>query len=102
ILDITAIDAEGGQSLLGMSCQDCCQIHGSRTFGPVETPYCLGVMWVHVHRFRPVAPAGGYCNGSTHTFPLELCGTCGTLTHTPYRGVGNHALDRGTVAIFQV
>ena len=102
ILYVAPVDAERGQSFLGMSGQHGCQIYGSRPFRPVEAPYGFRPIRIHVHRLRAITPAGSYGNRGPDPFTLEFLGTGSTLAHAPYRAVGNHAFHRRTAAILHV
>ena len=50
ILDIMSVDAICWETFLGMCGENCCEIHRSGTLCAVESPYCLGVGGVHIHR----------------------------------------------------
>ena len=102
ILHIVSVNAEGWQTFLCMGSQDGGQIDGSWTFCAVESPHGLGVVRIHVHRLRTVAPARSHRDGRTHAFSLELLSTGGTLSHTANRRVADDTLHRRTVAIAQV
>ena len=102
VLHVVTIDAEGGQSLLGMGGEHGGQIDGSRALRAVESPYGLRIVGVHVHRLGAVAPAGGDGDRRAHALALELLGAGGTLSHAAYGGVGNDALHGRAVAVAQV
>ena len=57
VLHIMTIDAECGQALLCMGGQHGSEIHGTGTFCTIESPHCFGIVRVHVHGLRAIAPA---------------------------------------------
>ena len=57
VLHIMAVDAESRQTLLGMGSQNGSQIHGAGALGTVEAPDSLGIVGVHIHGLRTIAPA---------------------------------------------
>jgi hypothetical protein len=78
------------------------QVNGARALGAVESPYGLGVIGVHVHRLRAVAPARRDGDGGAYALALELLGTGGRLGHAADGAVGNDTLDGASVAVAQV
>ena len=56
VLHVMTVDAEGGKPLLCMGGQHCGKVDGSWTLRPVESPHGLGIIGVHVHGFRTIAP----------------------------------------------
>ena len=102
VLHIAPVNAEGGQSLLGMASQHSGQIDGSGTFRTVESPHGLGPIGMHVHGLRTVAPAGGDSDGGPHALAFKLLGTCCALGHAAYGAVGNDAFHRTAVAVSQI
>ena len=102
VLHIVTVDAEGGKSFLGMGGQHGCQINGTGALRTIESPYSLGVVGIHVHRLRTIAPARGHGDGAAHTLALELICTGGRLGHPADGGVGNDTFHSTAVAIVQV
>ena len=102
ILHLMAVDAEGGQALLGVGGQHGGQIHRAGALGAVEAPHALDGHGVHVHSLRAVAPAGGDGEGDVHVLLLELGGAGGCLGHPSDGGVGNDHLHRLAVAVENV
>ena len=102
ILHLMAVDAEGGQALLGVGGQHGGQIHRAGALGAVEAPHALDGHGVHVHGLGAVAPAGGDGEGDIHIFLLELGGAGGGLGHPADGGVGNDHLHRLAVAVENV
>ena len=101
ILDIPAVDAEGGNPLLGVAREHRREIHRPGALGTVESPHRLGRKGVHVHGFRTVAPAGCYREGNTHARRLELGRAGGGLRRTSDTAVGDNALRRTAVHVLQ-
>ena len=99
VLHVVAVDAEGGQPLLCVRGEHGSQVDGSRALRAVEAPYGLGVVGIHVHGLRAVAPAGSHGDGGAHALALKLLGAGGALGHAPYRGVGDDTLHGTAVAI---
>ena len=73
-----------------------------RIFGAVESPHGLGVIGVHVHGLRAVAPAGGHGDGGSYALALELLGAGGAFRHAPDGAVGDDALHGTAVPVLQV
>ena len=96
------VDTEGRQTLLGMCGKYGSQIDSTRTLCAVEAPNSFGVMRIHVHCLRTVAPARGDGDGRAHTLTLEFLGTGSTLGNTTDGGICNHTLHGRTVAVAQV
>ena len=102
VLYVVAIDAEGGQSFLGVSRQHGRQVHGARTFCSVEAPYGFGIMGIHIHGLGTVAPAGSHGDGGSYAFALEFLGAGSTLGYSTDGGVCDDAFHGAAVAIAQV
>ena len=102
VLYVVAVDAEGGQSLLGVGGQHGSQIDGTRPLSSVEAPHGFRVVRIHVHCLRTVAPAGGHGDGGTDTLALEFLGAGCTFGHAADGGVGDDTLYGRPVAIAQV
>ena len=96
------IDAECGQSFLGVGRKDGGKIDRARTFGAVETPHSLGPVGIHVHCFRTVAPAGSDGDGGSYALALKFVGACGRFGHTAYGGIGNDTLHGCAVGIAKI
>ena len=102
VLHLMAVDAEGGQALLGVGRQNRGQIHSARPLGAVEAPDALDGHGVHVHRLGAVAPAGsdGQCDGDA--LALELLGAGGRFRHAANGGVSHDDLHMLAVGVVQI
>ena len=103
VLHLMAVDAEGGQALLGVGRQNRGQIHSARTLGAVEAPDALDGHGVHIHRLGAVAPAGGNGQGDGDALALEFLGAGSGFRHAADGGVSHddlHGLAVGIVQIF--
>ena len=56
VLHIVSVNAKSRQSLLRMAGQHRRKIDSPRTFRPVEAPYSLGPIRIHIHGLRTVTP----------------------------------------------
>ena len=94
VLHVAAVDAEGGQSLLGVPGQHGGQVDRPRPLSAVETPDGLGQQRIHVHGFRAVAPAGRDGERHAHARSGELLRRPGGLGDAADAGVGDDAFHR--------
>ena len=102
ILNIVSVNAESRKPFLRMSCQHRSQINRARTFRTVETPDRFDGVFVHIHRFCTIAPAGGDGQCDIDSFAAELVGTGGGFADTADGGIGDHDFDRSTVGIAEM
>ena len=94
VLYVMTIDTESWQSLLGMSCENSSQINSTWTLCTVESPNSLRPVWIHIHSFCTIAPAGSNGDGRANTLALKLfCASC-TFCYTTDGTVSDHALYR--------
>ena len=99
VLYIMTVDAESWQSLLGMSCENSSQINSAWTLCTVESPNSLWPVWIHIHSFCTIAPAGSNGDGRANTLALKLFCASSTFCYTTDGTVSDHALYRRAVAI---
>ena len=78
------------------------QIDGAWTFCAIEAPDALDCHWIHIHRFRAIAPARRDSQCDINAGLFELICTSGCFCHTTNRGIGNNDLHRLTVRIAEV
>ena len=101
VLNVLAVDAEGGNADLGVASQGGGEVHGTGALGAVETPYGVRHRGVHVGRLGAVAPAGGDRHGQANVVRTELSGASLGLVDAADRRVSDDDLDRGTVRVAQ-
>ena len=99
VLHVTAVNAERGNTLLGVSGKYGCEIDRSGTLGSVEAPNGFRSLRIHVHRFGTVAPAGSDGQGDADVFPAEFVRAGGSFRNSADRGVRDHAFNRGAVRV---
>ena len=97
-----AVDAEGGQTLLGVGRQNGGEVHRARTLGAVEAPDTLDGHGIHVHGLGAVAPAGRDGQGDGDALALELFRAGGRFRHAADGGVGHDNLHMLAVGVIQV
>jgi hypothetical protein len=102
VLDIAAIDPERGQPLLGVAREHGRQVNGTGPLGPVESPDGLRAARIHVHGFRPVAPAGRYGQRNADILPFELLRAGRRLGDTADAGVGDHARHGRAIRVLEI
>ena len=102
VLDVMAVDAEGGQALLGVGGQHRGQIHRAGALGAVEAPDALDGHGIDVHGLGAVAPAGGDGEGDIHAGLFELVGAGGAFRHTADGGIGDDDLDGLAVGVAEI
>ena len=101
VLHIAPVDAERGQSLLGVGGEHRRQIDRAGPLGAVESPDRLLGQGIHVHRFGAVAPAGGDGQRRGDVLFGELRRTGGRFIDAADGGVGDDAFDRFAVGVAQ-
>jgi len=102
VLNVVAVDSEGGQAFLGVGGEHGSQIDGARTLRSVEAPHGFRIVGVHIHGFGAVAPARSHRDGGANALAFKLFGACGAFGHATDGAVGNHAFHGAAVAVFQV
>ena len=102
VLHIMTVDAECGESLLGMCGKDGGKVYGSRTLRTVETPHGLRPMGIHVHGLAAIAPARGDSDGGSHTLALELFLAGSGFCHAADGAVGYDTLHGAAVAVAEI
>ncbi|OQA40314.1 MAG: hypothetical protein BWY50_02036 [Spirochaetes bacterium ADurb.Bin315] len=102
VLNIPAVDAEGGEAFLGVGGKNRRKVHRAGAFGAVEAPDRLDRQRIHVEGLRSVAPARGNGQGYSDPFLFELLGAIGALAHSADRGVGDDALHLFTVRVAKI
>ena len=90
--DILAVNTEGGEALLGIGCEDRCQIDGTGTLGGIHAPDSFDGQRIHIHGFGTVAPAGSNRQGDGNTLFAEFRFAGGCLCHASDGGVCNDDL----------
>ena len=101
ILHVVAVNAECGHSFLVVAGQCCGEVNRAGALGAVKTPNSLGHAVVVVDRFAAVAPARGNGDSEPYALLAELLGTGGSLGHASDRGIGDYALYRRAVGVFE-
>ena len=102
VLDVLAVDAEGGDADLGVAGEGGGEVDGARALGAVEAPDRVRHGRVHVGGLGAVAPAGGDGEGEADVVLLELLGAGLGLVHAADGRVGDDALDGGAVGVAEV
>jgi len=102
VLHVLAVDAEGGDTDLGVACQGGGEVHGAGALSAVEAPDGVRHRGVHVGGLRAVAPAGGDRHGQADVVLAELGGASLGLVDAADRGVSDDDLDGGAVRVTQV
>ena len=102
ILHIMAINAVCRQSLLSVCSKHSSKINSTRPFCAIESPNSFGIIRIHVHRLRAIAPAGCDSDCRTDAFTLELLSACSTFTHTADGGIADDTLNKTAVAISEI
>ena len=100
-LHILAINAEGGEALLGVAGEHGGEVNRPRALGAVETPHRLGSVGIHIHGLGTVAPAGRHGERDAHVVEFKLIGTGRGLAHAADAGVCDHALHRRAIRVAQ-
>ena len=95
VLDVAAVDAEGGQALLVVGREDSREIDGAGPVGAVEAPDGLTVERVHVHGLGAVAPAGSHGQGDGRLPRGRTSRAGGRLGDAADAAVSDDAFDRG-------
>ena len=75
------------------------EVHCPRTLGAIEAPDRFGPSLVHVHGFRTITPAGSHSDTQSDSFALKFLFTGSRFPHSTNSGIGNHALNRGTIGL---
>jgi len=102
VLNVVAVNAEGGKTLLGVGSENGRQVNSAGTLGAVEAPNALDGLRIHVHGLRAVAPAGCDGEGDVDAVLLELFGAGGSLGNAADGGVCDYDLNRIAVGILKV
>ncbi len=102
VLHVAAVDAEGGQALLGVAGQCRRQVHRPGALGAVEAPHRLGHDGIRVHHLGAVAPAGRDREADRDPFTLELLRAGGGLRHGADAGVGDDAFHGHSIRVPQL
>ena len=92
-LHVFAVDAKGGEAFLGMTRKRGGEVNRAGALGAVKAPNRLGAVWIHVHRFGTVAPAGGNGDAEADALALEFLLAGRGFAHPADIGVGDHAFD---------
>ena len=102
VLDIVAVDGEGGQAPLGVGGHHRGQVHRAGALGAVKAPHRLDGLGVHVEGLGAVAPAPGDGQGGHHVLGGELVRHTGGLGPAADGGAADDALHRGAVGVLQI
>ena len=102
ILDVVAVDAERGQTLLRMRREHRREEHRARALGSVESPDRLDRLRVEIHHLGGIAPAGRNAERHGDARFFKLCLTGGCFPHAADRGIRNHDLNGFAVGIANV
>ncbi|MPM64699.1 hypothetical protein SDC9_111587 [bioreactor metagenome] len=101
VLHVAPVNTKRRKSLLRMGRQHRREINRAGPLGAVESPHRLLGKRIHIHRLGAVAPAGRHGQRRGDAFTGELRGAGGRFVDAADGRVGDHALDRFAVRIFQ-